>query len=910
LSLPPGTRIGPYEVASLLGAGGMGEVYRATDTGLSRQVAIKVLPDAVAEDAERLARFDREARTLAALNHPNIAAIYGIEAGPAEAGHYLRALVMELVEGPTLADRIAQGAVALDEALPIAMQIAKALEAAHEQGIVHRDLKPANIKVRPDGTVKVLDFGLAKALGPEAAVSSSGASLSPTITSPAMMTGAGIILGTAAYMSPEQARGKPVDKRADIWAFGAVVYEMLTGQRAFGGEDVSDTLADVMRVEPAWAKLPDSVPPALTSFLKRCLRKNPSERVRDIGDVRLALEGAFDTIVPTGPAVAAAASPRPLWRRMLPVAGALAAALAAAAGAWYAKPAEPRQVVRLVHLLPESRIFRDGRRNVTISPDGRAIVYNATSGLFLRSTDALNDRLIPGTERVLTNPTFSPDGQSIAFYQDGQIRRIAITGGTSVALVSAGNAAGISWEPDGTILYAQGGGIWQVSENGGDPERVMAPPQKAFLLNPQRLPGSDWILSTLFSEEGPRFDLVAYSPATGERRLLKGGAVGGRYVAGGHIVYYDNGVLYAVRFDADRVAIIGRPSPVVEGVRTALGTPGNAIPQFDVSRNGTLAFIPGPVGTSSVAQFSILVANRAGALTPTRIPPGPYVHVRASRDGSRLAIDTDDGKDASVWIHEMAGTSALRRLTFGGHNRLPVWAPDGQRVAFQSDREGDPGIFMQRADGTGSVERLTMPEKSDVHLPESWSPDGMHLSFSVRKGDAYSLWILSLADRKTTRFGVVQSTEPTGSAFSSDGRWLAYHDGAGTGPSAGVYVRPFPDSNGASYQAPRVLRDFHPAWSRDASELFYVPSVGAGRLASVLVTTTGGLTFGTPDRLPFALTGGQLSAATRAFDVLPGGGFVGPGNVAADAAGAQALAREVRVVVNWFEELKRLVPGD
>jgi tRNA A-37 threonylcarbamoyl transferase component Bud32 len=596
MSLTSGTRLGAYEIVAPLGAGGMGEVYRATDTQLSRQVAIKVLPDALASDPERLARLDREARTLAALNHPNIAAIYGIERSGSTS-----ALVMELVEGATLADRIEQGAIPLDEALPIALQITKALEAAHEQGIVHRDLKPANVKVRPDGTVKLLDFGLAKALGPEAAASAvSGASLSPTITSPAMMTGAGIILGTAAYMSPEQARGRAVDKRADIWAFGAVLYEMLTGQRAFQGEDVSDTLADVMRGEPSWAKLPATVPPALTTFLTRCLRKNPSERVRDIGDVRLALEGAFDSISTVASDVAAAAPPRPLWRRMLPVAAATVAALVAAAAAWYLKPAEPRQIVRLVHSLPEGRAFRStGRIYLAVSPDGRHVVYNATGGLYVRTIDSTDDRVIPGTEQPLAGPTFSPDGQSLAFVQQGQLKRIALSGGAAVVLAAAENALGISWDEDGTILYALQDGIWQVSENGGEAVRVLAAKEGTFPVHAQRLPGGDWIMTTLFRPNGsPPTDLVAVSPSTGQQQVLRNGATSGRYLATGHLIYNVDGVLYAVRFDPRRAAVIGGAVPVVQGVRRVTGF-NASIAQYDVSRTGTLVFVPGAAGRRS-----------------------------------------------------------------------------------------------------------------------------------------------------------------------------------------------------------------------------------------------------------------------------------------------------------------------
>ena len=926
MPLVPGTRLGPYEVTAQIGVGGMGEVYQATDTVLGRQVAIKVLPDLFAQDPERLARFEREAKTLASLNHPNIAIIHGLERGPAEAGHYVRALVMELVEGPTLADLISDrsagpsgpAGLPVEEVLAIAKQIAEALEAAHEQGIVHRDLKPANIKVRPDGRVKVLDFGLAKALAQGSGIGdqgSVGVSQSPTITTPAM-TQAGMILGTAAYMSPEQAKGRATDKRGDVWAFGCVLYEMLTGTRAFDGEDVSETLADVMRVEPAWEQLPEGLSPALVTFLKRCLRKDPRERVRDIGDVRLALAGAFDTMVPRAGIVhATPAAPRPLWRRALPlVVTALVVAAAALGAGWVLRPAEPRPVIRSVHALPDGRRLRGTNlRVVAISPDGRHLVYNGAGGLYLRTMDALGDRLIPGTERNLSSPTFSPDGQSLAFYQDGQLRRIAIVGGASVALTAAVVPLGLSWETDGTLLFGQalggGNGLWQVSENGGEPQRLLSSENDELMADPQRLPGGDWVLFTLgATDRRTEGDIVVQSPSSGERRVLRTGGVSGRYLSSGHLVYFYEGVLYAVPFDVEKLEVTGGPVPVVEGVRPVTGTRWSA--HFDVSSTGTLAFVPGPARASG-AEYSLAVADRGGAVTRAKIPPGPFVHTRATRDGKRLAIDTEDGKEAIVWIQDLSGTSAMRRLTFGGRNRLPIWSPDGQRVAFQSDREGDLAIFAQRADGTGGVERLTKPEKGDAHVPESWSLDGKYISFSVVKGSTYSVWVLSLEDGKSAPFGEVQSAEPPGSVFSPDGRWIAYHSrppGEDTvSPAAGVFVEPFPPT-GARYQAPRVNLDFQPVWSADGSELFYVPSTSSGRLAAVRVMTTSGVTFDRPESLPFVLTAGRLSGATRAFDVLPEGTFVGPVAGLDDDIPGPAAAPEVHLVFNWFEELKRLAP--
>ena len=466
MAIGPGTRLGPYEVIAVLGEGGMGKVWRAHHAGLNRDDALKVLPEAFATDPERLARFRREAQVLASLNHPNIAHVYGLEQS-----NGAQALVMELVEGPTLADRITHGPIPVDEALPMAKQIAEALEAAHEQGIIHRDLKPANIKVRPDGTVKVLDFGLAKALEPAGAISPS-LSQSPTITSPAMMTGVGVLLGTAAYMSPEQARGKVVDKRTDIWAFGCVLYEMLTGQRAFPGEDVTDTLAAVVRSEPQWDALPDTMSPSLRVFVRRCLHKDCKQRVGDIRDVRLALEGAFDVShAPPPPAV----SP-PLWRRAS-AAGLVLGGLLVGVIAWSLWPSvKPQPVHRFTHTLMPDQVFRSfGRSVMALSRDGRHFVYNTADGLYLRSMGALEARPISGTEAASTNPFLSPDGESVGFYENGTLKRISISGGVSVVICPATNLSGANWEADNTILFGQPTGIMRVSANGGTPDLVFRP---------------------------------------------------------------------------------------------------------------------------------------------------------------------------------------------------------------------------------------------------------------------------------------------------------------------------------------------------------------------------------------------------------------------------------------------------
>ncbi len=569
MALQPGARIGSYEVTALIGAGGMGEVYRATDTNLGRQVAIKVLPEAFAMDADRLARFEREARTLASLNHPNIAGVHGLERSHGVA------LVMELVEGPTLADRLEHGPLSWIEARPIAEQIAQALDAAHEQGIVHRDLKPANIKVRDDGTVKVLDFGLAKAVEP-AGAALSGMTHSPTITSPAM-TAAGVLLGTAAYMSPEQARARPVDKRTDIWAFGAVLYEMLTGRRAFAGEDVSEVLASVLAREPEWAALPPGLPASVTAVIKGCLQRDRKQRVRDIGDVALVLNGGFDPIA----ASVAATVEQSLWRRALPVAAAaILAALATGVAAWVSWPTpEPRLVTRFEYAAPDGLGFFTVQQRplLTISPDGRSIAYLGRQGLYVRSLGETDARLLAGVQRIQSgpqsgtagifndglpyNPFFSADGEWVGFFVLGQLKKVSVTGGTPVTVCAAAPPLGASWSADNTILFGQGEGIMRVSADGGTPEVVVKAGENEALYGPQLMPDGRSVLFTVTTDNGPaRWDqakIVVQSLSTGARTAVVTGGSEARYLATGHLVYVLRDELLAVPFDARRLAVTG-----------------------------------------------------------------------------------------------------------------------------------------------------------------------------------------------------------------------------------------------------------------------------------------------------------------------------------------------------------------
>jgi serine/threonine-protein kinase len=913
VSLSVGARIGPYEVTALIGEGGMGQVYRATDTNLKRAVAIKVLPESVAADRERLARFQREAEVLASLNHPNIAQIYGLEKADG-----ILALVMELVEGPTLADRIAQGPIPVDEALPIAKQMAEALEAAHEQNIIHRDLKPANVKLRPDGVVKVLDFGLAKALEPASGVSVN-ATASPTITSPAMMTGVGVLLGTAAYMSPEQARGRTVNKRCDIWAFGCVLYEMLTGQRAFAGEDVTDTLAAVVRAEPAWDLLPADVPPGVQAFLRRCLQKNAKQRLHDIADMRIAIEGGFET-ASAGPAALPLPAPAapPLWKRWLPVGAALVVGLAVGAFALWrslSDDAAAASVARFAILLGEDQRFTNpGRHVLALSPDGTQMVYVANLRLFLRPMSNLEARPIPGTEGFpatpgLTSPAFAPNGNSIVFYAAGALKKIATTGGVAVTLCEADNPRGVSWFGE-TILFGQSEkGVWRVSANGGRPDQVVALEPGESAQGPQLLPDGETVLFTLGSIEdiasgGANVRVVAQSWKSGERKTLVESGSDGRYLSTGHLVYVSAGVLFAVPFDVDRLAPVGAPTPILEGVQM-----GGSSAQAAISDTGTLAYVPGPTGIGTQqGRWRIARFDRRGNVEPLKIEPGTFVQPRVSPDGKQLAFGSDDSKEAIVWIYDLTGTTAPRRLTFEGRNRFPVWSADSKRVAFQSDREGDVGIFLQSADGRGTAERLTKPEKGTAHIPESWSPDNTQLLYNSNTNGMTALWVLSVADRKTMPFGNVKSpaTTLTGAVFSPDGRWVAYASREGRLASA-VFVEPFPPT-GTRYQVSQNNDNgHHPVWTPDGTELGFMPNTGG--VVFVSVVTQPGFAFGREVLLPGRYL--RLPAnRERPYDVSHDGqhffGLVAPDN--SDLGSLGLPEGEIRVVFNFFDELRRLVP--
>jgi serine/threonine-protein kinase len=896
-----GSQLGSHEITALLGKGGMGEVYRARDSKLKRDVAIKILPEEFARDPERISRFQREAEVLASLNHPNIAAIYDVQEASGS-----RYLVLELVEGETLADRLRRGPIPVEEALHIARDICEALESAHEKGVIHRDLKPGNVKVTPEGKVKVLDFGLAKAL--EAAPASATMSNSPTLSLAG--TNIGVILGTAAYMSPEQARGRPADQRSDVFSFGCVLYEMLTGRQAFQGEEVSDVLASVLKTEANLSLLPANLNPRIREVLRRCLEKNPKLRWHAVGDVRVEIDSILAN--PGGITVEQIDTARimPLWKRAVPIVIAVILTAAIAGGAvWYFKPAPTPAVTRFPVTLGEGQRFQfTSRTLVAISPDGSQFIYEANRRLYHRLMSELDARPIPGTETftAVGNPIFSPDGRSIAFWaaSDLTLKKMPITGGAAITICPADNPWGISWGADG-IVFGQGPkGIMRVSANGGKPELLVSVKAGELAHGPQMLPGGDAVLFTLASGDGnlEQWDngrVVVQSLKSGERKTLIERGSDARYVPTGHIVYAFGGTLFAVPFDLRRLEVSGGQVPVVEGVRRA-GSPTGAA-HFSFSNTGSLVYVPGPISALNGEQQVLALMDRKGNIETLKVPPQSYRFLRSSPDGKRVAFTSERSNETNVWIYDLGGTTAPRQLTVGGANRYPVWSFDGERIAFQSNREGDLAIFWQRADGVGTAERLTKPEEGVAHIPDSSSPDGQYLSFTSTKGTEAAVWILSLKDKKTTAFEQAPSKIIRNSAFSPDGHWLAYNGNETGNTPTKVWVQPFPNTTGARY--PVFDFDGQPFWSPDGKELFYN---SAGQISAVSITTKPSFAFGAATRLPPGLPATNPVTTPRQFDITRDGRFIFPVDQTSNGA---AAAPQIQVVLGWFEDLRQRMSG-
>jgi serine/threonine protein kinase/Tol biopolymer transport system component len=880
MSIMSGTKLGPYEITGAIGAGGMGEVYRARDPKLGRDVAIKVLPEAFARDAERMARFQREAKVLASLSHPNIATIYGLE----DSGS-TRALVMELVEGPTLAERIKAGPIPVDESVRIAKQIADALEYAHERGIIHRDLKPANVKVTNDDAVKVLDFGLAKAL--EGDPSSIDISTSPTISR--MATQAGVLLGTAAYMSPEQAKAKTVDRRADIWAFGCVLFEMLTGKVAFPGESVTDTLAGVIRAEPDWSLLPSQTPMRVRVLLQRCLQKDAKQRLRDIGDARISLEEVLSGAPEGAPSLAATG--RPVTRRwfwpVAAVAGALVVGVAlGGVTIWNLRPSPPKPVTRFtIALPPGQRLAGLSQPALALSPDGSKLAYVAmTQGggapqIYLREMDSEETRAVSGTEGA-REPFFSPDGRWLGFFTEGKLKKVSVSGGAAVTLGDAANPLGASWGSQGIIVFVPNlGTLQQVSDAGGAPQpltRFEKVSDQHF--EPEFLPNAK---AVLFAHSQPN-GIAVETLGTGARRNLIQGGYSPGYAPSGHLVYAQGGSLMAVPFDPERLEVKGEAVPVVQGV---LSSGLVLAAQYSLSATGSLVYVSG-----SALQSKLVWVSRSGAEQPLAAPARNYGYPRLSPDGRRVAVAVE----GRVWLYDLA-RDTLSQFTFERRDSLPVWTPDGKRIAFLSSEGGPANIFWQLADGSGGLEQLTNSEYNDA--PLSFSPDGQVLAFQeFGSANGFEISLLRLSDRKPQAF-IRLPANGGAPQFSPDGHWLAY-----VSEESGryeIYVQPYPGSGGKW----RISTDggSEPVWNRNGRELFYRSE---DKVMAVEITTQPSFSAGKPKEL-FEGRYLRLGGTFPFYDVSPDGlRFLMLKPVQPEAA----APTQINVVLNWTEELKRLVP--
>jgi eukaryotic-like serine/threonine-protein kinase len=818
MSLAPGTRIGPYEVVSMVGAGGMGEVYRARDPKLGRDVAIKVLPEAFANDPDRLARFEREARTLAAVNHPHIAGIYGFEESDG-----IRALVLEFVEGETLADRLVRGPIPLGESLPIARQMAAALEGAHERGIVHRDLKPANVQLTRNAIVKVLDLGLARLV--ETAGSARSATHDATMTAP---TQTGTVLGTAAYMSPEQARGGLADRRSDVWAFGCILYEMLCGHRPFGGATTVDALAAILERDPDWSRLPASLPPALRKLLERCLRKDPNRRLQNAGDLRIELEDMLTegADVPayssTGWRLTALTAIIVTTLTLLVLARTLQ--LSRNAGA----PTASQALRASIDLPGDLSLALGGMSVLALSPDGMTLAFSALregrSGLCIRRVDDFEVRPIPGTDGAAA-PFFSPDGQWIGFFARGQMKKVALTGGAPVPVAPAPFSRGAAWLEDGTIIFTPEPdvGLSRVSAAGGAVQALTKADRAANEIAhrwPRMLPGSKAVLFTVFKGVESDSLISVLSVDTGERKPLIPGGTNPFYVPDraqperGQIVYARDGQLFASPFDLRRLEVTGPPRRVAAGVQQTSTGPA----AFAISSDGTLVNVSG--GASEQQQVLLWVDPRGGE-QPLGTPPGNYKFPRLSPDNSQLLVTRLDGGNYDLWIYDLA-TGGWAKLTVdAAFDAAGVWSADGRRVAFRSFRGHPFNIFWKPSDGSATEQRITTaPANQTVH---AWTRDGRAVIYSqLNPGALTDLWVAALDGDRTPHRLVQGLNGPVVGVPSPDDQWLAYTTAESGRPE--VFVAEFDGDAVVNVDARRQISfdgGIEPSWSRNGRELFY-----------------------------------------------------------------------------------------
>jgi eukaryotic-like serine/threonine-protein kinase len=900
MALSAGQRLGVYEVLGSLGAGGMGEVYRARDTKLQRDVAIKVLPESLATDRDRLARFEREAQLLAALNHPHIAAIYGVDT----AGE-TQFLVLELVEGDTLADRIARGgALPLSEAVAIARQIAEALQAAHDKGIIHRDLKPANIALTTDSHVKVLDFGLAKALetAPAAQSSVPAATLSPTLS--VAMTEAGFILGTAAYMSPEQAKGRPADKRSDVWAFGCVLFEMLTGKRAFEGEDASDTLAGILRGEPDWKAVPRNTPAHVREVLTGCLAKDRKQRLADIAVVDYLLSEPRRVTTSSGKGIS------------LPLAvGFTAAALTLIVAAgfggvrWAQNRGETPRVMRFSIVPPPEHPIAatNADRQLALSPDGSKIVYvNASGQLIVRHLGQEEVQVLAISGTAPRFPFWSPDGKWIGYTATGsnELRKVSVTGGPPILITrTTSPPRGATWGPDDSIIFATAdvaSGLMRVPAGGGDPEMLTKPAtsrNETDHLFPSFLPGGRAVVFAVTSgASADNSQLALLDLGNGQQRPLLRGGTHPEYVDSGHLVYSFGGSLRGVGFDLDGLSVTSDPVTVLEQVRMT----GNGATQYAVSRTGTIAYVPGGVGSG--AARSLVWVDRTGKETPIAgAPARSYTFPRLSRDNSRLAVSADD-QESDIFVFDFS-LQTTTRATFGpALDFWALWYPGDERFLFVSSRDGIPNLYAQRADGVGTAVRLT--NSGNNQFIPTMSPDGklvVVMEQRPKTGNDLMLLRVDAAQSPAKSEPLVSTTfSEIHPEISPDGRWIAYTSDDSGGQQ--VFVQPFPDLGGRWQVS--ANGGSRPAWSPAGGELFYVTP--KGEVMSVPLEP--GATFRMRNAVklfdwPTIATPGPA----RTYDVSRDGRrFL----MIKEAAGNEGQgAATIRVVLNWSEELKAKMPA-
>jgi Tol biopolymer transport system component len=900
--LGAGSRVGCYQVVAPIGRGGMGEVYRARDLRLHREVAIKALPPEFETDHERLLRFEREARLLASLNHPNVAAIYGLEEHDGS-----RLLVLELVEGPTLAERLASGPLGIDDALSVCVGIASGLEAAHEAGIVHRDLKPSNVKVRSDGAVKVLDLGLARlAESSEPPVNSS---FTPTITTPT--THAGVVLGTAAYMSPEQARGKPLDKRSDIFSFGAVLYECLTGNQAFSGETVTDILSAILRAEPNWSALPAETPLRVRELLRRCLQKDPRQRLHDIADARIELDEAR-AVSASSPEPAPSAARR-LGGRIAWAIGGAAFAAAITAAVFLLRRAPPKagpEVVRgVLPVAPAERVAVD-RPAVAVSPDGRNVVFTGVHRggrmLFRRALAGGVAEPIPGTEGS-HSPFFSPDGQWVGFFTRGELKKVPLSGGTAVTLSPMPPLpAGASWSADGRIILTRkvNGALDVLPASGGELKpltRLDSSRGEHAHLFPQVLPGSRGVLFTLrrgkdFADIGAS-SVAVLDFATGKHSIVLEGASYARYGAG-RVVFVRGGSVFSCPFDLSRASVTGPPVALPESVTVDAE---RGFGHFDVSAGGTLAFLNGP--PSPAPTSSVLSLDRTGEEKVLPLPKAEYYGARFSPDGERLLLTRSESVRSTIVICERERNVLTTLTPEPGSHFIAVWSPDGRRVAFSRFTDAMPTLSAKNTDGNGEIEALTEPSQ-DAQFANSWSPDGKVVLYTTaytadrspkRRFLTTDLWVVSLGDRHSARPWFESPFRETAGTFSPDGRWIAYvSDESGTRE---IYVRPYPGPGAAV----KVSNGFaiEPLWSRNGRKLYYRTGDGAEKFMEVEVRTSPALTISEP-RLLFSsqLSVGGREDRYREYDVSADGHFVAHRSVETEAPN-----RQLMIVTNWAATL-------